>query len=174
MSTWLNSDGLNIKLGVTEATSQNTSYPQGGEFRTHAATREQSLVIDLTKLAAFGTTAILNDTMFFGKGWVPEAVVIEVLVAATGSGATLSLGLRQNSDRTTDISTTAFTAATLLQTALTPVGTRLTITAGSTGAGANIGVATTLDALWTATVGTANFSAGKIRVTVQYRPTVAL
>lgn len=173
MANWLNPDGLNVKLGITEATSQNPAYPQGGEYKTLGMYREQSLVIDLTKLPAFGTTGILNDVEFFGKGWVPEAVIIETLIAATGATATLSLGLRQNSDRVTDISTTAFASA-LTVASIAAIGTRLTITAGSTGAGANIGVATTLDALWTATVGTANFTAGKIRVTVQYRPTVSL
>lgn len=174
MGTWLNSDGLYIKLGSSEATSQNASYPQGGEYRTHGQNREQSQVIDLTKLNAFGTVTILNDVEFFGKGWVPEAVIIETLVAATGTGATLSLGLVQNSDRVTAISATAFTTAALTLATIAAIGTRTIITAGSTGAGANIGVATTLDALWTATVGTANFTAGKVRVTVQYRPTVAL
>lgn len=173
MSGYLNSDGLYIKLGVTEATSQVAGYPQGGEFKTHGETRVQSQILDLAKLPAFGTTGILNDVEFFGKGWVPEVITVETLVAATGATATLSIGLRQNSDRVTDISTTALINA-ITVASIAAVGTRLTITAGSTGAGANIGVATTFDALWTATVGTANFTAGKVRVSVQYRPTVAL
>lgn len=171
MGTWNNSDGLFIKLGISEATSQNTSYFQGGEYRTHGGTRLSEVTIDLTKLPAFGTTGILNDVEFFGKGWVPEVVEVETLVAATGATATLSLGLRQNSDRVTDISTTALANA-LTVASLAAVGTRLTIVAGSTGAGANIGVATTLDALITATVGTANFTAGKIKVRVGWRPSV--
>lgn len=173
MGTWLNKDGLFIKLGVSEATSQTVGYPQGGEYRSLGQTRETNITIDLTKLPAFGTTGILNDVEFFGKGWVPEKVEIETLVAATGATATLSLGLRQNSDRVTDISTTALASA-LTVASLAAVGTKLTITAGSTGAGANIGVATTLDALLTGTVGTANFTAGLINVRVSWRPTVNL
>lgn len=173
MANWVNADGLSIDLGITEATSVNPSYPQGGEYKAFGPTRVSEVTIDLTKLAAFGTTTILNNREFFGKGWVPEKVQVETLVAATGATATLSLGLRQNSDRLTDISTTALASA-LTVASLAAVGTRLDIVAGSTGAGANIGVATTFDALLTATVGTANFTAGKIKVRVEWRPTVAI
>lgn len=171
MATWLNSDGLNIKLGITEATSQNTSYFPGGEYRSVGPNRVSEVVIDLTKLPAFGTTGILNDVEFFGAGWVPEMVEVETIVAATGATATLSIGLRRNSDRTTDISTTALVNAVTVAS-IAAVGTRLTITAGSTGAGANIGVATTFDALLSATVGTANFATGKVKVRVFWRPSV--
>lgn len=170
---WLNSDGLYVKLGITEATDQTAGYPQGGEFKSLGPNRVSSVIIDLTKLPAFGTTGILNDVEFFGKGWVPEQVTVETLVACTGATATLSIGLRQNSDRVTDISTTALVNA-ITVASIAAVGTKLTITAGSTGAGANIGIATTLDSLLTGTAGTANFTAGKVRITVEWRPTVAL
>lgn len=177
MATWTNLDGLLVKLGITEATSANAAYPPGGEYKTYGSNRISETVIDLTlatgQVAAFGTTKILNDVEFFGKGWVPEMVEVETLVAVTGATATLSIGLRQNSDRTTDISTTALVNA-ITVASIAAVGTRLTIVAGSTGAGANIGVATTLDALQTATVGTANFTAGKIKVRVFWRPSVAI
>lgn len=173
MANWVNSDGLSIDLGITEATSQNASYPQGGEYKAFGANRVSEVTIDLTKLAAFGTTGILSNREFFGAGWVPEMVEVETLVAATGATATLSLGLRRNSDRTTDISTTALVNAVTVAS-IAAVGTRLTITAGSTGAGANIGVATTFDALLTATVGTANFTAGRVKVRVYWRPTVSI
>jgi hypothetical protein len=94
-------------------------------------------------------------------------------VACVGATATLSVGLVKNSDRTTAISATAFIAAAAIAT-FAAVGTKLTLTAGVTAAGANIGVATTFDALWTVTVGTANFSAGKVKVRVHYRPSVAI
>lgn len=173
MARWDNADGLGVKLGITEATSQDVTYPQGGEFKTYGPNRTSEVTIDLTKLAAFGTTKILNDVEFFGAGWVPEMVEIDTLVACTGATATLSLGLRKNSDRTTDISTTALANA-LTVASLAAVGTRLTLIIGATGVGANIGVATTFDALMTATVGTANFTAGKIKVRVNWRPTVAI
>lgn len=173
MGNWVNSDGLSIDLGITEATSQNASYAQGGEYKTFGANRVSEVTIDLTKLAAFGNVSILNNREFFGAGWVPEMVEVETLVAATGATATLSLGLVKNSDRTTAISATAFASA-LTVASLAAVGTRLTIVAGSTGAGANIGVATTFDALLTATVGTANFTAGKVKVRIFWRPTVAI
>lgn len=173
MGTWTNADGLKIDLGVTEATSQNTSYTQAGEYKSLGSNRVQEQTIDLTKMAAFGSVTILNDKTFFGAGWVPEMVEIETIVAATGATATLSVGLVKNSDRTTAISATAFVNAAAIAT-FAAVGTRLTLTAGSTAAGANIGVATTFDALWTVTVGTANFTAGKIKVRVYYRPTVAI
>lgn len=177
MGTWLNSDGLNLKLGITEATSQNAAYPPGGEYKTFGPTRISETVIDLTlatgQVAAFGTTKILNDVEFFGAGWVPESVEIETLVAVTGATATLSLGLRKNSDRTTDISTTAL-ANVVTVASMAAVGTKQTLIIGVTGVGANIGVATTFDALMTATVGTANFTAGKIKVRVSWRPTLAI
>jgi hypothetical protein len=173
MASWTNSDGLKIDLGITEATSQNPSYTQGGEYKSLGPTRYSEQTIDLTKMNSFGTVTILNDKSFFGAGWVPEMVEVETLVAATGATATLSVGLVKNSDRTTAISATAFVNAVTVAS-IAAVGTRLTITAGSTGAGANIGVATTFDALWTVTVGTANFTAGKVKVRVYWRPSVAI
>lgn len=170
---WDNTDGLHVRFGIQEATSQDTSYFQGGETKSFGANRVEDVTIDLTKLNAFGTVTILNDKTFFGAGWVPELVEVETLVAATGATATLSLGLVKNSDRTTAISATAFANA-LTVASMAAVGTRLSISAGSTGAGANIGVATTFDALLTATVGTANFTAGKVRVRIYWRPTVSL
>lgn len=169
---WLNSDGLLVKLGISEAADQVSGYAPVGEYRNNGPTRfTEILISDLTKLPAFGTVGILNDVSFFPHGAVIEQVTIEVVTAATGTGATLSLGLVKNSDRTTAISATALTTAGLLQTALTPAGTKINITAGSTGAGAFIGVANTFDALFTATVGTANFTAGAIRVRIDWRPT---
>lgn len=173
MGTWTNSDGLKIDLGVTEARSQDTSYTPAGEYKSFGQTRIQEQVIDLTKMAAFGSVTILNDRTFFGAGWVPEQIDIETIVAATGATATLSVGLVKNSDRTTAISATAFVNAAAIAT-FAAVGTKLVLTAGSTAAGANIGIATTFDALWTVTVGTANFTAGKLKVRVHYRPTVAI
>lgn len=173
MGIWYNADGLKIDLGIDEATSQKPNYVQGGEYKTYGATRETELTIDLARLNAFGNVTILNDKAFFGAGWVPEQVEVETLVAVTGASATLSLGLVRNSDRTTAISATAFaTGAALTQTAMAAVGTKIVLTAGSTGAGANIGVATTFDALTTATVNTANFTAGRIKVRIRWRPTV--
>lgn len=173
MGTWTNSDGLKIDLGTSEATSQNTSYTPGGEYKSFGATRIQEQVIDLTKMAAFGTATILSDKTFFGAGWVPEQVDVETIVAATGATATLSVGLVKNSDRTTAVSATAFVAAATVAS-IAAVGTKLVLTAGVTGAGANIGVVTTFDSLWTVTVGTANFTAGKIKVRVHYRPSLAI
>lgn len=172
MANWVNADGLSIDLGITEATSVNPKYFQAGEYKTYGPVRTDEFTIDLTQLPAFGTAGILNNRTFFGKGWVPERVEIETLVAVTGTGATLSLGLIQNSDRTTVISATALTTAALTQTLMAAVGTRLDIVAGSTAAGANIGVATTLDALVQATVGTANFTQGRIKLRIDWRPTV--
>lgn len=171
MATWVNADGLKIDLGITEATSQNPAYVQAGEYKTYGATRETEYTIDLTKLAAFGTTSILEDKSFFGLGWVVERVQIETLVTPTGTGATLSIGTRKNVDRTTDISTTAWVNAATLAS-LGSAGTRQDLVLGSTGAGGYIGLANTFDALATATVGTANFTAGKVKVRVSWRPSV--
>jgi len=173
MGTWTNADGLKIDYGVTEATSQNTSYTPGGEYKSFGPRRVSEQVIDLTKMNAFGTVTILNDKAFFGAGWVPEEVELETVVAATGATATLSVGLVRNSNRSTAISATAFINAAAIAT-FAAVGTKLTFTAGSTAAGANIGVATTFDALWTVTVGTADFTAGKVKVRVFWRPSVAI
>jgi hypothetical protein len=173
MGTWTNSDGLKIDLGITEARDQDATYAPAGEYRSTGPNRVQEQVVDLTKLNAFGTVTILNDRTYFGAGWVPEEIEVETIVAATGATATLSIGLVKNLDRTTAISATAFVNA-ITVASIAAVGTKLRISAGSTGAGANIGVATTFDALWTATVGTANFTAGKVKIRVYYRPTVAI
>lgn len=173
MASWTNSDGLKIDFGITEARSQDTSYTPGGEYKTFGSTRLQEEVIDLTKMNAFGTVTILNDRSFFGAGWVPEEIELETVIAATGATATLSVGLVKNSDRTTAVSATAFINAAAIAT-FAAVGTKLTFTAGSTAAGANIGIATTFDSLWTVTVGTANFTAGKVKVRVKWRPSVSI
>lgn len=171
MGTWYNQDGLKIDLGVTEATSQNPAYIQAGEYRAEGPVRVCEQTIDLIRLNAFGTATILNDKTFFGKGWVLEQVEIETLVAVTGATATLSVGLIQNSDRTTVISGTALASVVPVAT-IAAVGTKLLLTAGSTGAGNFIGVANTFDALVTATAGTANFTAGRIKVRYRWRPSI--
>lgn len=157
--SWINSDGLTVYFGTAEGKSGD-----GGEYRSLGANREQEVLIDLAQLT---TTAQYLDQHFeLPKGAFIEKVVVEVLVVAASSGSgTVSIGLKQ-SDQSTNISDTALVSA--LDLHATAVGTQFTITAGSTGAGANVGTALSVNGLYTAKVGTAVYQTGRIAVRVSY------
>ncbi len=159
VGSWRNSDGLIVYFGTKEGVSGN-----GGEYSTLGPLRYQEVIIDMTTLT---TSAQYLDQHFeLPKNAFVEVVEIETLVAATSSGSgTLSVGLKQ-SDQSTNISDTALVAATTTAS-ITAVGTKLTLTAGSTGAGVSIGTAIAANGLFTAKV-SAVYQAGRILVRVGY------
>lgn len=164
--SWRNTDGLIVYFGTKEGTSGN-----GGEYKTFGPLRTQETILDLISLTS---TAQYWDQHFeLPKGAFIESVELEVLIAATGSSSTLSVGL-SGSDQTTNLSDTALVSALAL-TSINAAGQKVTLTTGSTGAGSSIGTAlpgTTSTAinqgLMTVKWGTAAFTAGRVLVRVNY------
>lgn len=167
MGTWLNSDGLAIKTGVTEAT-QN----QGGTF--HATGLDGSKIVEVEiDLTTIGTSnTLLADNVIIPKGSQIIEVKTIAEVAAVG-GTSVTVGLLKL-DRSTVISATGILAAAPIaqfdavgETAIYSVSAVLPTAA--TGIGALVGTVTT-DAglLYGLRVGT--FSAGRLVVQIKYRP----
>jgi len=157
--SWRNSDGLIIYLGTKEGTSG-----VGGEYRTTGPNRQIETLIDLSTLTS--SAAYYDQHFELPKSAFVESVEIEVLVVAASSGSgTVSIGLKQ-SDQSTNISDTALVSA--LDLHATAVGTKFTITAGSTGAGSSIGTALSVNGLLTAKYGSAVYQTGRIAVRVNY------
>lgn len=159
--SWMNEDGLFLKFGTEKATS-NT----GGEYRFDGPRHCIEVDIDLKSLTVTNGGTILSDVTFFPKNARIEEVDILVLTAATGSTATLNIGLVKT-DRSTEIDFNGFAAA-VAQTALSTAGDVVTLNVGSTGAGALIGTVTSQSGYLTADYDTAAFTAGKVRVRIYY------
>lgn len=99
MGTWLNNDGLYIKLGTDEAKSP----VQGGHVCSYGPLLTYSWYLDLTRLTE--TETIQNDVLVIPKSSIIESVeVFTVTAAATGTG--IDVGLIAN-DRTTTTDLTA-------------------------------------------------------------------
>jgi hypothetical protein len=157
--SWRNSDGLIVYFGPTEGTAGN-----GGEYRTTGANRQLEAVLDLAQLTS--TAAYLDQHFELPKNAYVESVEVEVVVVAASSGSgTVSVGLKQ-SDQSTNISDTALVSA--LDLHATAVGTKFTLTAGSTGAGSSIGTAIAANGLLTVKYGTAAYQTGRVLIRVNY------
>lgn len=158
--SWVNADGLGVYFGPREGVAGN-----GGEYKSYGPNRELAVVINLTDLTS--TAQYLDQNFELPKGAFIEQVTIETLVAATSGGsATLNVGLK-SSDQSTTLSDTAIVNAAALST-FTAVGTKLTLTAGSTAVGSSVGTKLAINELITAKWGTAAFTAGKIEVRILY------
>ncbi|MDE2102790.1 MAG: hypothetical protein KGL39_36435 [Patescibacteria group bacterium] len=158
--SWRNADGLDVWFGPAEGRSG-----LGGEELTYGDNRVLQFVLTLTDLTS---SAVAIDEHFeLPKGAFIEEVDLVVLTGATGTGATLNIGLLKNDD-TTNVSDTALVSA-VAQTSLT-AGAVLKIVSGGTGAGSSIGTTTPTDlaTVVTAKYATAAFTAGKVLVRVQW------
>lgn len=161
MAEWINSDGLRIKLGNTEA-----EVTRGGELPSAGAMREFEFQITLTTLAT--GTALLADTtgIIIPSGfWVEEVEVFNENAATSGGSATLNLGLVRQ-DATTTYDADGFLAAVAL-TSYDTVGESIRYRVGTTGAGAFIGTALTYSGYLVADWDTAAFTAGELRVVIR-------
>lgn len=181
MAGWMNSDGLYVKFGADqgEITKGGTRAVQGAnEWVTE-------FVIDYTD-ALSATNAVLGSATAATDGsfgvTLPKGArikLIETLVetAFTSSGtiasATLVLGLKKSSDRSTELDHDGFltTSATGTALGLATVGTRKVIEIGSTGVGALVG--TTLSengviSLSNSAHASHPYTAGKLRVKITY------
>lgn len=146
MPTWLNNDGLFVKFGVDEG-----DVIKGGQVRPSSDIYTFKAVIDNTDARSatyqiVGAADALSDGSFgvvLPKGIRIKGIEIVTLTAFTSSGtigsSTFSLGLKQASDRSTELDHDGFTTASFVGSALDAAGERTYVTIGSTGAGALIG-----------------------------------
>ena len=160
MGQWINSDGLVIRLGTTEA-----EVTRGGELNT-LGDRVWEFVIDLANLGS--ASAVLEDTqdIVFPSGFMfTEVEIINETAATSGGSATLNLGLIRQ-DLSTTYDTDGLVAAAALST-FDAVGETSVLRVGSSGAGAFLGVPLTYAGYLVADYDTAAFTAGRIRVRVK-------
>lgn len=159
MGTWMNNDGLYIKLGATEAT-----HTTGGEYNMPGPVRIEEVDVDLTLLGS--SSAIIDDSIMFPAGAFIEYVEVVNRVAATGSGATLNLGLVRK-DRTTAIDVDGLLVTAPI-TDWNAAGETLRYTEGVTGHGALIGTKLAYTGYLVADYDTAAFSAGEVTIRIAY------
>lgn len=159
---WLNSDGLIVKFGASEA-----DQGRAGEYRQTGPYHLTECVIpDMTKLTT--SNVILDDMTVIPNGAIIDKVEVLTEVAVTGSSAVMNVGLMYDEDRTTLISATALVAA-IPTTQMSAAADLVTSTAGSTYAGASIGATLTKNGLFCANYATAAFTAGKVFIRVYWR-----
>jgi|SwirhisoilCB3_FD_contig_111_664941_length_8816_multi_4_in_0_out_0_3 acetaldehyde dehydrogenase (acetylating) len=162
---YLDSSGLYVKTGL-----EQTVPLTGGDYRTYGELREIELNLDLTKAPLLSAGPIIvNDQIFFEKNMVVQEVEIYTTTAATGSTATLDIGLIAV-DRATEIDFNGFIAALAQSsTNLSTAGNKTVYTKGSTGAGALIGgSAVGTSGYICMNYNTAAFTAGNIKVRIRY------
>ena len=165
--SWLNSDGLYIKMGNEEGASA-----KGGSYNTLGPLQMTEVKMDLTVDAPVALSIVGASSGQLGTalpdGIRIEAVEVVVETAATSGGAaTLTVGLKQRADRTTTVSASGLINAMAL-TAIDASGERSYLVPGSTGAGALIGTTVTNGGFIAANYGTAAYTAGKIVLRVYW------
>ena len=160
-TNWFNSDGLYVKFGANEATAG-----VAGEYNTLGARRCIEIrIADLTTIPDT-TQTILDQNV-----WMPDNARIEEIevintTAATGSGATLDLGLIRF-DQSTELDYDGLLANAPL-TDWDTLGETKSYSVGVTGAGALMGTVITQPGYFVATYDTAAFTAGALRIRVWY------
>lgn len=170
--SWLDNDGKFRQYGTSKAVPAS-----GGDFLSYGETREMEFTINLANLT---TSPLVQEyTTFFPASNTQlfvEQVTVEVEVAGTGSGSIsvgtgfMTPGTLTTPPAVTAISNTAFVNA-LAVSSITPAGTKLILTAGSTGAGGYIG-STSADQThknYITALASAGSLTGQIRVRIYYR-----
>ena len=159
MAQWINSDGLVIQLGITEA-----SLGKAGSYEDFA---EGAIVTEF--VVNFGdipltTPTVVDQYVTIPAGYIlAECEVIAETAVTSGGAATIDMGTYRL-DRVTPISSTAIIAG-LAITALNATGKRVLIQNGSTGAGTTFnGVASTFPGVFTFNCNVAALTAGKLRI----------
>lgn len=160
MAEWINSDGLRVRLGNTEA-----EVTRGGEVQG-TDKRQFVFIIDLANLGS--SSALIEDTtgILIPSGLrIDEVEVLNETAATSGGSATLNLGLvRQDT-------TTTYDADGLLAVApladYNAAGETIVYRIGTTGVGALVGTTLAYTGYLVADYDTAAYTAGRIRVTVR-------
>ena len=162
MGLWRNSDGLYVKIGTTEA-----EIVRGGELNSFGSFQEIEQVIDLTTLGS--SSALLADSypgVVIPKNFMFTEIEVTNETAATGSGATLNLGLVRTSDGSTEIDNDGLLAVAP-RTDWDAAGETKTYRIGVTGVGALVGTVTSYAGYLVADYDTAAFTDGRIKVTIR-------
>lgn len=161
MGEWINSDGLRIRLGTTEA-----EVTRGGELNALGAMREFEFQITLTSL---GTgSALINDTtgILIPAGFrLDEVEIVNETAATSGGSAVLNIGLVRQDTTTTYDADGLIAAAPLAD--FNAAGERKTYKPGETYAGALLGTSLAYTGYLVADYDTAAFTAGELRVIVR-------
>lgn len=156
---WMNNDGLLIKYGTEEA-----QVGGGGEYRWDGPLTELEIDIQWNRLAAFGTEKVVDETIRIPNGVLLQSAEFRVITPFTSGGsATLTLGLI-NPDRSTAYDADGIDATVAL-TAIDAVNETVTCDGALIGTVLN---AAQGSSLVTATVGTANYTAGKGVLRLRY------
>jgi hypothetical protein len=162
MAEWINSDGLRVRLGNTEAeVTRGGELPSSGEYRTF------EFQITATTLAT--GSAMITDTtgILIPSGFMPTEVHIITETAATsaGNGATINLGLvRQDTTTTYDVD--GFLAAWDPDDP-TVAGETVIVREGSSGHGALLGTVLAYSGYLVADWDTEAFTAGEFRILIK-------
>ena len=160
---WTDPDGLYRQYGTSKAVPTTA-----GDYLSYGEWRDIEFTVTLSALSTSPT--IVANTTFLGTNIFIESVNVDMETAATG-GTSLSIGTMKL-DRSTSISNTNLVNA--LVTASMTQGASITMTGGSTSAGALVGTTVTSATLTdgaaylTATVA-GTFSAGVAKVRIRYR-----
>jgi hypothetical protein len=162
---WVNADGLMVLFGTDRVRAS-----RGGEFSSLIEGKHcVEATIDLTTLptVASGNVQIVADNVWLPNGAMIEQVdVIATKIAVSGGAATLTIGT-VDQDRTT-VGAAAGIVSALAKTAIDALGEYNKLVLGSTSAGTLVGTVLNNTVLLTAAAGTADFTAGKVRVRVWY------
>ena len=177
MGTWLNSDGLYVKLGTDQAQSES----QGGwvsQYGPYAAYILNLILVDLTE-----TETIQNDALVIPKDALIASVEV-MTITAGATGTAIDVGLIANDrDTTSDINGSVAAAdpngllAAFPVAEMSEVGeyskfwTQTAIPAAATGSGALIGTTMTVPTLITASRTDATaFTAGQLMIKIDVLP----
>lgn len=148
--SWLNSDGLFIKMGKEEGASGVGGLVNSYEGRIYI---NADVVFSDALSATYsivdgGSTENGAYGIVVPKGLRIEEVEVVVQTAFTSSGtiatSTFSLGLKQK-DRSTELDHDGLTTVAFVGTNLDAVGEKAVVRVGSTGAGALIGTTLSQD-----------------------------
>lgn len=156
-SPWTNDDGLNVLFGTDKALVAK-------EGATASLDSEREIVIELSgadlPTTTDGETFINTVPMaYIPNGALLRSATLIVTTAFVGATATLSLGTAQNDGTTIDADGID---ATIAITAIDAVGDEIACD------GALIGTKVAADSYITATVGTANITAGEGKLVIKY------
>lgn len=158
LTGWMNNDGLFVKFG-----SQQAVVGGGGSFSVEGEFTTVEIDIRYNMLNAFGTRTILDETVRVPNGVLLTSAEFEVVVPFTSGGAaTLDLGF-YDTDRTTAYDADGIDAVIAL-TAIDAVGETVTCD----GALINTILANNTPNLISATVGTADYTAGRGKLRLKY------
>jgi hypothetical protein len=162
-NNYVNADGLNQYFGLGEAV-----VTRGGEFEMTDGKHLTEVFIDLPTISAsLSNEYIVADNVTIPAGALIEKVELMVTEVTAGSSSTLDLGL-VDQDRTTEIDFDGFIVNGTTTWHTAAIGTIVEYVQGSTEHGALIGEVLTNTGLITASVDTAAFTDGVVRIRIYW------